>query len=259
MRYMLLIYGTESCWTEEEREACMVDSMAICEELAAQGKLETASPLHSVLTATSVRVRDGKRLITDGPFAETTEQLGGYYVLNVEDLDEAIAIASRLPPAKIGTVEIRPIFDVSSVADVPEREIISARTLPFSREEVFAAFADPARVVRWWGPDGFTTTIQQHDLRPGGTWKFVMHGPDGTDYDNEMVFESIVAPERVVIEHRSEPWFRMTMTLTPISEKATRLHWRQRFESREVCEEMKPICVPANEQNFNRLTVELSR
>jgi uncharacterized protein YndB with AHSA1/START domain len=86
-----------------------------------------------------------------------------------------------------------------------------------------------------------------------------MHGPDGTDYDNEMVFESIVAPERVVIEHRSEPWFRMTMTLTPISEKATRLHWRQRFESREACEAMKPICVPANEQNFNRLTAELSR
>lgn len=110
MKYMLLIYGAEDAWTEEEREHCMLESMAICDELEAQGKWVASSPLHSVQSATSLRIRDGKRQITDGPFAETSEQLGGYYIIDVEHLDEAIAIASRLPPAKKGTVEIRPLF-----------------------------------------------------------------------------------------------------------------------------------------------------
>ena len=110
MKYMLLIYGAESCWTENEREACMIESMKISEELEKQGKWISASPLHSVTTATSVRVRQGKQQITDGPFAETTEQLGGYYIIDVDDLDEAIKIAGRLPPAKKGTVEIRPLL-----------------------------------------------------------------------------------------------------------------------------------------------------
>ncbi len=112
MKYMLLIYGAESSWTEEERHACMVESTEICKQLDAEGKWVAASPLHSVETATSVRVRDGKRQITDGPFAETTEQLGGYYIIDVENIDEAISIASRIPPAQKGTVEIRPLFDL---------------------------------------------------------------------------------------------------------------------------------------------------
>ncbi len=112
MKYMLLIYGAESSWTEDERKECMIESMGISEELEKQGKWLAASPLHSVTTATSVRVRDGKKQITDGPFAETTEHLGGYYIIDVDNLDEAIAIATRLPPAKKGTVEIRPLFDL---------------------------------------------------------------------------------------------------------------------------------------------------
>ncbi len=110
MKYMLLIYSAEDGWTEEQREQCLSDSTELCHELSAQGKLLGASPLHPVSTATSIRVRNGKRQITDGPFAETTEQLGGYYIIDVDDLDEAIAIAARLPPATKGTVEIRPLF-----------------------------------------------------------------------------------------------------------------------------------------------------
>ena len=110
MKYMLLIYGSEDYWTEAEREACMLESMAICDRLEAEGKYIASSPLHSVETATCVRIRSEKRLVTDGPFAETTEQLGGYYIIDVDDLDEAIRIASILPPAKKGTVEIRPLF-----------------------------------------------------------------------------------------------------------------------------------------------------
>jgi len=113
MKYMLLIYSKEDSWNDEDRKECMIESMAICHELTQEGKFVAASPLHSVNTATSLRVRDNQRLITDGPFAETTEQLGGYYIIDVKDLDEAIVIASRLPPAKLGTVEIRPIFDTS--------------------------------------------------------------------------------------------------------------------------------------------------
>jgi hypothetical protein len=119
MKYMLLIYGNEADLTLEQREDCMMESMAICDELAAQGKYIASAPLHSITTATSLRMRQGKRLITDGPFAETTEQLGGYYIIDVENLDEAIAIASRLPPAKKGTVEIRPVFDASYLRALP--------------------------------------------------------------------------------------------------------------------------------------------
>lgn len=120
MKYMLLIYGAESCWTEDERNQCMLESMAICRELEAQGKWIDSAPLHSVATATSVRVRNGKRQVTDGPFAETTEQLGGYYVIDVDGLDEAIAVASRLPPAEKGTVEIRPLLPLPDSLSLPE-------------------------------------------------------------------------------------------------------------------------------------------
>lgn len=117
MKYMLLIYSDEKCWDEEQRKACMIESMDICRQLDEQGKFVAASPLHSVSTATSLRMRQGKPLVTDGPFAETTEQLGGFYIIDVKDLDEAISIAKLLPPAKLGTVEIRPIFDTGDLAE----------------------------------------------------------------------------------------------------------------------------------------------
>ena len=112
MKYLLLIYMHEQAMTQLERNDCYGKSAQLAQDLHANGQYLSANPLHPVATATSVRVRDGKRVITDGPFAETTEQLGGYYILDVADLDEAIAIASRLPPAKKGTVEIRPILEL---------------------------------------------------------------------------------------------------------------------------------------------------
>ncbi len=119
MKYILLIYGAESAWTEETRRACMVESMARCDELATQGKFCAASPLQPVATATTVQVRAGRTLVTDGPFAETTEQLGGYYLLDLADLDEAIAVAARLPPAAKGTVEIRPLVSLDGPPSPP--------------------------------------------------------------------------------------------------------------------------------------------
>ncbi len=115
MKYIMLIYSDENAWTEREREDCYEDSMQLTQELDAKGQFLGASPLHSVATATSVRVRDGKKLVTDGPFAETREQLGGYFLIDAKDLDEAIAIAERIPSARKGTVEIRPIVELSGL------------------------------------------------------------------------------------------------------------------------------------------------
>jgi hypothetical protein len=115
MKYMLLIYSDENAWTQHEREQCYADSVQLTRELDANGQFLSAAPLHSVATATSVRVRDGKKLVTDGPFAETREQLGGYFLIDATDLDAAIAIAVRLPSANKGTIEIRPIVELSGL------------------------------------------------------------------------------------------------------------------------------------------------
>lgn len=112
MKYMLLVYGAEDVWTDEERRLCMEDSTQLCHELNAKGQYRGASPLQPVATATCVSVRDGRQFVTDGPFAETREQLGGYFLIDVENLDDAIAIAGRIPGAAKGTVEVRPVFEL---------------------------------------------------------------------------------------------------------------------------------------------------
>ena len=112
MKYMLLVYGNEQAVDEAGREQCYADSTQLAHQLKASGKYLGASPLHPVATATSVRVREGKRLVTDGPFAETHEQLGGFYLIDAKDLDEAIDIAGRIPGARVGTVEVRPVLEI---------------------------------------------------------------------------------------------------------------------------------------------------
>jgi hypothetical protein len=118
MKYMLLVYSAEDSWKDGERDACFSESRALCDELEAKGQYLAASPLQPVEMATSVRVRGSQRLVTDGPFAETSEQLGGYFLVDVANIDEAIAIAGRIPAAKKGTVEVRPVFDLP---DMPGR------------------------------------------------------------------------------------------------------------------------------------------
>jgi len=112
MKYMLLIYMDEKTLSESEREACYVESAQLAHDIHALGQYLAANPLDSVSVATSVRVRDGKRFVTDGPFAETREQLGGYFLIDAKDLDAAIGIAARIPMARKGTVEIRPVIEV---------------------------------------------------------------------------------------------------------------------------------------------------
>jgi hypothetical protein len=115
MKYVLLIYTAEGEITEQQHADCLAKSTQLCHELASQGRFLGASPLHPVATATCVRIRNGNRMITDGPFAETTEQLGGYYLIDAPNLDEAIAIAARIPPAQWGTVEIRPVVELTGL------------------------------------------------------------------------------------------------------------------------------------------------
>lgn len=112
MKYMLLIYMEENALTTAERESCYTESTQLAHDLHANGQYVGASPLHPVSMATSVRLRDGKRFVTDGPFAETREHLGGYFMIDAKDLDQAINIAARIPGARKGTVEIRPVMEI---------------------------------------------------------------------------------------------------------------------------------------------------
>jgi hypothetical protein len=115
MKYLLLIYGDERALSDAERQECYAESTQLAHQLKANGQYLAANPLHPTSMATSVRVRDGKRLVTDGPFAETREQLGGYFLIEAQDLDEAISIAARIPMARKGTVEIRPVLEIAGL------------------------------------------------------------------------------------------------------------------------------------------------
>ena len=115
MKYMLLIYGDEQALSETERQDCYVESTQLAHQLHSSGQYLAANPLHSTSMATSIRVRDGKRLVTDGPFAETREQLGGYFLVEAKNLDEALAIAARIPMVRKGTVEVRPVIEIAGL------------------------------------------------------------------------------------------------------------------------------------------------
>ncbi len=119
MKYMLLIYHDEPSWdaiSENERQQVYLEYRKLREELVSRGQFVTGSQLQPISTATTVRVRDGKELVTDGPFAETHEQLGGYFLVEAANLDEATAIAARIPSARTGTIEVRPLVETAAPA-----------------------------------------------------------------------------------------------------------------------------------------------
>ncbi len=117
MRYMLLIYGEENILSQAEMEQCYKESAHLAHDLNATGQFLATAPLHPTSTATSVRVQEGKQVVRNGPFADTREKLGGYFLINAADLDEAIAIAARIPGASRGTIEIRPVVEVDNLPD----------------------------------------------------------------------------------------------------------------------------------------------
>lgn len=136
-------------------------------------------------------------------------------------------------------------------------EIVSTRRFAVSRSRLFEAFADPAQLTRWWGPKGFTNTFEKFDLRPGGEWRFTMHGPDGTEYPNVKTFIEVVSPERIVFQHHG-PTHRFQMTLLLGEEAAgTLFNWHMLFESAEGVSQLKDFITRANEENFDRLETHL--
>jgi uncharacterized protein YndB with AHSA1/START domain len=140
----------------------------------------------------------------------------------------------------------------------PDRDLFTSRVIDAPREQVFAALADPARLARWWGPAGFSSTFQEFDLRPDGRWRFVMHGPNGGDYQNESVFREIVRLERVAFDHVSPPRFTMTISLADEAGR-TRVTWHQRFPTPADCDKVRGVAPAANEQNLDRLAAEVAR
>lgn len=141
--------------------------------------------------------------------------------------------------------------------DVSARRFVHSRLIDATPEQVFSAFARPGRLARWWGPNGFTSTFEEFDLRPGGSWRFVMHGPDGTDYPNTNVFRIVDPPHRVEVEHVSDDHhFVLRITFARQGEQ-TIVGWEQIFDTVEHKEHIARWVEPANEQNLDRLQREV--
>jgi uncharacterized protein YndB with AHSA1/START domain len=139
-----------------------------------------------------------------------------------------------------------------------ERTLSTARTLPYSPQEIYAAFASAPVLASWWGPEGFTNTFEVFDFVEGGRWVFTMHGPDGKSYANTSYFAVLAPATKVVIRHDCAPLFTLTIGLIAV-EGGTRLTWDQAFDDAETAKAVKAIVVLANEQNLDRLTLALSR
>ncbi len=146
----------------------------------------------------------------------------------------------------------------SSAEALSDREIVTTRVIDAPRELVFKAWTDPDHLVHWWGPKGFTNTFQEFDMRPGGIWRFVMHGPDGVDYKNKSVFVEVVKPERIVFRHVSGPQFQVTATFAEQAGK-TKLTFQMLFETAAECDKVKVYAVEANNQNLDRLEAQLAK
>lgn len=142
--------------------------------------------------------------------------------------------------------------------DAGENELVAARVYDAPRELVFRAWTEPEHLAQWWGPNGFTNTFHEFDLKPGGDWRFTMHGPDGTDYANHIVFEEIAEPERIVLLHLSGHRFHVTALFDDVAGK-TRVTFRQQFESAADFDKVKHICEEGNKQNLDRLGAQLAK
>ena len=144
-------------------------------------------------------------------------------------------------------------------ASTANRECVHTRYIDAPPEQVFRAFADPARLARWWGPDGFSSTFTTFEFRPNGRWIFVMHGPDGADHPNENVFREIEPTGRIVLEHLGGVHhFVLTITFSARG-SGTEVGWRQVFDTAEHRDEIAPFVQKANEQNLDRLAAEVRR
>lgn len=135
----------------------------------------------------------------------------------------------------------------------PESEIFNSRIFETSIDKVYEAFSNPSLLKRWWGPHGFTNTIHEFDLRPGGRWVLTMHGPEKGHYENESVFKIVEPLSRIHWKRISQPHFEMELTFEKMSETKTLFSFRMIFDTPEACNKVKPFAGPKNEENFDRL------
>ncbi|TDU70650.1 uncharacterized protein YndB with AHSA1/START domain [Prosthecobacter fusiformis] len=146
----------------------------------------------------------------------------------------------------------------ASSSSAPAGAIVSTRHFNVGRDRLFEAFSDPAQLIQWWGPKGFTNTFHKFDLRPGGDWLFTMHGPDGKDYDTVKKFTEVIPCQRIVFQHL-ESVHRFDMTLIFEAEpNGSRFTWHMLFESPAEAEKLRSFITAANEENFDRLEAHLS-
>lgn len=142
--------------------------------------------------------------------------------------------------------------------DAGDREIVSTRLLLARREHVFRAWTDMGLLAQWWGPKGFTNTFREFDMRPGGLWYFVMHGPNRIDYQNISVFVEVVKPEKIVYDHVSIPRYRAIASFAE-EEGHARLTFRMVFPSAAECSKVKTYTLKSNEEAFDRLEAQLAK
>ncbi len=137
------------------------------------------------------------------------------------------------------------------------REIFSTRVLNASLEVAYQAFANPMHLQRWWGPEGFTTTFHEFDLRPGGKWILTMHGPEKGNYENSSIFK-VVEPHKLITWTRvSQPYFDMEVEFQKLNDSKTSISFKMIFDTAEECDKIKRFAGPKNEENFDRLEREL--
>ena len=139
---------------------------------------------------------------------------------------------------------------------IKNRQIITVRLFKASIEKVFSAWANEEQLKLWWGPKGFSNSFHEFDFRPGGRWKFVMHGPNGGNYENESFFVEINEPKRIVLQHISRPHFQLTVDFEDLG-NTTRLVFQQLFETVEEYNKVKGFAADANEENMDRLETVL--
>lgn len=141
---------------------------------------------------------------------------------------------------------------------VIDRDLVITRVIDAPREKIFDAWSDPSRIARWWGPKGFHSTIDKFDFRPGGEWKFVMHGPDGRDYQNDNSFVEIQRPSRIVVRHGSKPVFQLAVTFEELEPGKTKIVWRATFASQKALDAVRSFALPGAEENLDKLTAEVA-
>lgn len=140
-----------------------------------------------------------------------------------------------------------------------DHEILSSRVFKAPPESVFEAWTNPDLLKIWWGPKDFTNTFEVFEPKPGGTWRFVMHGPGGVgNYKNEVVFETVDKPNLIVWNRVSKPLFRVVASFEETAEANTLLTFRMQFGSKEECDKIRPFAPEKNEENFDRLEAVLS-